>query len=363
VVIGGLRAALGRSVQAGRNLRAEGVPAGPAPLAPLVLAHRAARRLGRLPDGPEDGGELLILIGVPRSGTTVLHRSLVELGLGAGLRLAELLLPWPAALTALQPLGPALRRLDPSRHHPKEAHATGLDQIETEDAALLAAHLDGPLAAAFFDLQLDLDGLRARTARDLATLRPLWEGARRRSGLPRVISRMSSAGPRLPELARALPRARFLLTERDPAAAVLSTVSLVLSVLEARHGPGPPGLRARRVARLLPAIEGLHRATAAGAAAAPPGRLLRVPSGALTADFAGVITQIERFLGEPPDPARQAAAAAFAEAQARFRSPHKADPEALGVDIAALRARLADLGPTSPPAGPRGPQSPAPPRG
>lgn len=359
----GLREALGRSLQAGQNLRAEGVHGGPAPLAPLLLAHRAARRAARLPEGPEDGGELLILIGVPRSGTTVLHRALVELGLGAGLRLAELLLPWPAALSALKPLGPALRRLDPSRHHPKEAHATGLDQIETEDAALLAAHLDGPLAAAFFGLELDLDGLRARTARDLATLRPLWEGARRRTGHSYVISRMSSVGPRLPEVASALPRARFLLTERDPASAVVSTVSLVLSVLEARHGAGPPGQRARRLARLLPAIEGLHRATAEGAAAAPPGRLLRVPSADLTRDFAGVFAQIEAFIGATPDPARRAAAQAFAEAQARFRSPHKADAEALGIDLPALRARLADLGPTSPPAAPRGPQSPAPPRG
>jgi hypothetical protein len=85
----------------------------------------------------------ILVVGNPRSGTTFLHRYLVEHSFGSGTQLFQMLYPSVILQKIIKPFLPLLEKISPTRHHSTEAHKTSLDSVETDDASLLFRHLDG----------------------------------------------------------------------------------------------------------------------------------------------------------------------------------------------------------------------------
>ena len=91
----------------------------------------------------------VILVGLPRSGTTFLHRFLVENGVGVGQELWRMLAPSPTLQDLASPLLPLMAGLSPARFHDPAIHETSLTHVETDDASLLFRHFDGFFLYAF----------------------------------------------------------------------------------------------------------------------------------------------------------------------------------------------------------------------
>ncbi|MBN1466877.1 sulfotransferase [candidate division KSB1 bacterium] len=123
----------------------------------------------------------IVIVGNPRSGTTFLHRFLVEHDLGAGMRLWKMLFPSLTLQVLLRPFVPLLERFSPAKHHASAAHVTSLTGIETDDPALFFRYFDGFFAYGFFlawaeeDVRALFDPeTRDTSGRDFAFLEKMW---------------------------------------------------------------------------------------------------------------------------------------------------------------------------------------------
>lgn len=290
----------------------------------------------------------IVIVGNPRTGTTFLHRFLVEQRLGAGMALWRMLYPSLALQALLRPLLPILERLSPARHHATAAHATSLTAVETDDAALLFRYCDGLFLYGFLmawaepDRHADFDPARRDTsARDFAWLRAIWRRNLVATGGSRVIAKLFSIGPRLPQFLARFPDARILYLARDPVAAIPSAMSLVTGVLDKRFGfwNRPPALRRRYLDRLYRAFVDLlrrfHDDYQAGLI--DRSRVLIVPYERLMGDFEALMAEILAFLDIGPTPALLAAIARKADAQRRYKSEHRYDLARFGLDAAQIR--------------------------
>ena len=290
----------------------------------------------------------IAIVGNPRTGTTLLHRFLVEQRLGAGMALWRMLYPSLALQALLRPLLPILERLSPARHHATAAHATSLTAVETDDAALLFRYCDGLFLYGFLmawaepDRHADFDPARRDTsARDFAWLRAIWRRNLVATGDCRVIAKLFSVGPRLPQFLARFPDARILYLARDPVAAIPSALSLVTGVLDRRFGfwNRPPALRRRYLDRLYRAFVDLlrrfHDDYQAGLI--DRSRVLIVPYERLMGDFAALMSEILAFLDIEPTPALLAAIARQADAQRHYKSEHHYDLARFGLDAAQIR--------------------------
>ena len=85
----------------------------------------------------------IIIVGNPRSGTTFLHRYLVNHRIGIGSQLWQLLYPSITIQKLLKPILPLLEKISPTRHHSTVAHKTSLSSVETDDSSILFRYLDG----------------------------------------------------------------------------------------------------------------------------------------------------------------------------------------------------------------------------
>ena len=92
----------------------------------------------------------VFVLGNPRSGTTFLHRFLLETDQLAAFELWEMLFP---AVSARKVLGRGIDRLaalSPARYHSEAAHQTGLRDVETDDALALFRFVDGAFVWSYF---------------------------------------------------------------------------------------------------------------------------------------------------------------------------------------------------------------------
>ena len=290
----------------------------------------------------------IVIVGNPRTGTTFLHRFLVEQRLGAGMELWRMLYPSLALQALLRPLLPVLERLSPARHHATAAHATSLTAVETDDAALLFRYFDGFFLYGFLmawadqDRYADFDPAhRDTSARDFAWLRAIWRRNLVATGGSRVIAKLFSIGPRLPQFLARFPDARILYLVRDPVAAIPSAMSLVTGVLDKRFGfwSRPPALRRRYLDRLYRAFVDLlrrfHDDYQAGLI--DRSRVLIVPYERLMSDFEALMAEILAFLDVQPTPALLAAIAREADTQRRYKSEHHYALARFGLDAEQIR--------------------------
>ena len=86
-----------------------------------------------------------MIVGNPRSGTTFLHRYLVRNHIGVGSQLWQMIYPSIIIQKLIRPFLPLLEKVSPTRHHSTAAHATSLQSVETDDAALFFRFFDSNL--------------------------------------------------------------------------------------------------------------------------------------------------------------------------------------------------------------------------
>jgi len=180
----------------------------------------------------------IVIAGLPRTGTTFLHRYLHQQKVGIGQTLWEQMFPSRMLRKALHPCKDMLERVSPTRHHQDHIHKTGFDCIETNDAAVLLQYLDGFFLYAFFwafdddDHRDFFDGQhRDVSARDFSWLIRCWQ--HQRTSLS-PLAKIFSVGAKIPQFQQYFPAGTIIYPARDPCSVIPSTLSLLTSVLKNR---------------------------------------------------------------------------------------------------------------------------------
>jgi len=294
----------------------------------------------------------ILIVGNPRTGSTFLHRFLVDHGLGAGMEVWQLLCPSLCLQAVLRPFVPLLEKVSPTRFHQAAAHQTSLGSVETDDAALLYRYFDGLALYGFFmafDEQDRRDlvdpAVNDTSGRDFAWLEEAWRRnlVSRRSD--RVIGKLFSAVPRVPSLIDHFSDGRVLYLARDPLSVFPSTASLVTGVLDGLFGfwSLPDEVRDRYLERLYLAqvelLRRFHDDWTSGRIS--PDQVLVVRFDRLMADFEGLMDEILDFVGHRADDELLAAIAARGDKQRAYKSGHEYDLARFGLDEARIRADCA----------------------
>lgn len=295
----------------------------------------------------------IILVGNPRTGTTLLHRFLTDHGVGHGLQVWRMIHVSLIQQTVLRPFLPLMKRVDPTQFHASAAHETSLDSVDTDDVTLLTRFFDGFFLYGFFLAFDEVDQIPLidptvgdKTRRDLDWLDALWRRSLAWAHDPdgRIVAKLFSFGPRLPALLERFPDARVLYLARDPASAIPSGMSLVTGVLDKLFGfwSLPEPVRARYLGRLYSGLVELARRFEAdwSSGAIDRSRVMVVRYDRLMSDFDGVLGEILAFLGEEPGPALRAAIEAQALRQRAYKSGHAYDLAKFGLTAEKIEADL-----------------------
>lgn len=296
----------------------------------------------------------IVIVGNPRSGTTFLHRFLVENDFGAGMRLWKMLFPSLTIQTLLRPFVPLLERFSPAKHHASAAHATSLTGIETDDPALFFRYFDGFFAYGFFlawaaeDVRALFDpAIRDTSARDFAFLEKMWIRHLIGEKKSRMIPKLFSLTVRIPQFLQKFPDAKILYMVRDPLSTVPSGMSLVTGVLDSRFGFWhlEKEKRERYIGRLYSGFLDLslrfQRDYVSGRI--PKESVMVVTYDRLMADFDQLMLEILAFIGLAPSDELMAIIRTTAERQRHFKSEHHYDLQRFGLSEAQIRADYAPI--------------------
>ena len=185
----------------------------------------------------------IMIVGNPRSGTTFLHRYLVKNGIGTGSQLWQMLYPSIILQKMIKPFLPVLEKVSPTRYHSTVAHATSLQSVETDDAAIFFRFFDGfflygfILAWAEEDLFDWMDPkLRNTAKRDYKWLKSIWLRNQYVAGSNRSVGKLFSLSANLPQFLEEFPDSKILYIIRDPLFVIPSGLSLVTGALDRRFG-------------------------------------------------------------------------------------------------------------------------------
>lgn len=286
----------------------------------------------------------IFIVGNPRSGTTFLHRWLVDQKVGAGFQLWQMLFPSLTARTLVKPfLGP-LEAVSPARFHGNKAHETSLTSVETDDVGVLFRFLDGPFLYGYFLAWDDVDhtsafdpeGEYGRTAeRDLSWLRDCFRRNLVWYKQDRAIAKLFSASLRPGQILDFFPDGRILYMLRDPVDTIPSGMSLVCGVLDQAFGMSKmdPKLQQMYRDRLYFALCELYRRfhDAWVQNKMDKSRVYIVRYDRLMADFETVMKEMMDFLGDKPDEAFWTKVKATGEKQRTRKSEHKYDLATYGL--------------------------------
>lgn len=294
----------------------------------------------------------IVLVGNPRTGTTLLHRFLAEQRFGAGTELWRMLYPSLLLQSAVRPVLPLLSWLSPARHHSTVAHETGLTQIETDDVSVFFHHFDGLFLYGFVLAFQDDDprhwfdpSHRDTSARDFAFLDELWKRSMVAHGVDRPVAKLFSLSTRLPQFLEAYPDAKVLYMARDPLEVLPSGLSLVTGVLDKRYDFWglPKAVRSRFLERLYQAFVELLRRFHEDwvAERIPHDRVFIVRYDRMMRDFEGLMTDIADFCELEPTDAQRTAIAEQADRQRNFVSKHSYDLAHFGLTEERIRTDCA----------------------
>ena len=185
----------------------------------------------------------IIIVGNPRSGTTFLHRFLIDQNIGSGSELWQMLYPSIFVQKIIKPLLPIMEKISPARHHSTKAHETSLTSVETDDVSLLFRYLDGFFFYGFFltfddeDLFHWIDpDIRDTSKRDFDWFESMWKRNMITNKGHRYIGKLFSLSSNLPNFQKRFKDAKVLYMIRDPLSVIPSGLSLVTGVLEKRFG-------------------------------------------------------------------------------------------------------------------------------
>ena len=185
----------------------------------------------------------IMIVGNPRSGTTFLHRYLVNSGIGAGTQLWQMIYPSVILQKVIRPFLPILEKISPTRHHSTAAHKTSLTAVETDDASMLFRFFDGFFLYGFIFAWAEEDlfkwfepDKRNMSKRDFDWFESLWIRVLHSSENDRIIGKLFSLSANLPNFQNKYPDAKVLYMVRDPINVIPSGLSLVTGVLDKRFG-------------------------------------------------------------------------------------------------------------------------------
>lgn len=285
-------------------------------------------------------GSPVFIVGNPRSGTTFLHRFMVDQKIGVGHQLWQLLFPYLTGRTLIRPFIPLLEKVSPARFHASKAHPTSLSSVETDDVLSFFRYVDGLFLYGYFlawdehDHLPELERQLGETAgRDFTWLRDcfqknlIWYGAK--PGQPpqdRNIGKLFSMALRPKAALDAFPEGKFLYMVRDPMNVVPSGMSLLTGVIRNAlpWDKASPESRARYLERIylgsLQLFTRFHEAYVAGEL--PPDRVYIVRYHRLMAEFDVVMREICVFIGQPLTPELEAVIDATAKSQRSRKSEH-----------------------------------------
>lgn len=296
----------------------------------------------------------IVIVGNPRSGTTFLHRFLVENGFGAGMRIWKMIYPSLTIQTLLKPLLPAMERFSPARHHASAAHTTSLSSIETDDPALFFRYFDGFFVYGFFlawakeDVRDIFDPRnRDESQRDFAFLEKMWKRNLISEKKGRMIPKLFSLTVRIPQFLQKFPDAKILYMVRDPLSTVPSGLSLVTGVLDGRFGfwSLSDEKRQRYIDRLYNGLLDLslrfHEDYVNGRI--PKERVLVVSYDRLMQNFDALMQEIIKFVDIEPDESLLKTIEETAEKQRSFQSGHKYNLEKFGLSEEKIRKDYAPI--------------------
>ncbi|MBM75248.1 MAG: hypothetical protein CMK59_07590 [Proteobacteria bacterium] len=182
--------------------------------------------------------EPIIIIGMPRTGTTFIHRWLHKNEVGVGRELWQILFPSRIQQWMIKPVLPFLESFSPTRHHPLSIHKSGLQEIEVDEAGILLHHFDGFFLYAFILAHAEDDLLNLVDPQMDSRLREDWRWYQQlwKEDKSPVLAKIFGCGAQVPLLLELQPDARLIYTIRDPRESIPSTLSLLRAVLNARFG-------------------------------------------------------------------------------------------------------------------------------
>jgi len=285
----------------------------------VLLPHHARRQLDRP----------VFLIGHLRSGTTFLHRFLLEQTPELrGLLMWEMLCPSVIARTLMRPLRPLFGRISLDRVWDPKIHRTGVLAAETDDIALAFRYSGGILSWIYNDAWANQAPEQARAAVAAASqddvyvhhLRRIYRGVVADGG--RLLSKSFYGLFCVDAIRRLFPQARLLLLIRDPAEAVPSMMSMQRSVQGALHGFDSDPERAATYYRnlyqcSLAYYERFHAVASAGG-----DDVIVVTHRQLLTEFDATIRRVFDWAGLALTPALEAELDRRNAAQPKHRSAH-----------------------------------------
>jgi hypothetical protein len=301
----------------------------------------------------------VFVLGNPRSGTTFMHRFLLESGELCGLELWEMLFPAVTARTLLHRVVDRLQPFSPGRYHSASAHETSLRDVETDDAMVFLHMVEGGFLWSYFLAWEDTWGseLSRRTfyetgnralPRQDAMFRLLDAHWRRNlvwKGKPRIVAKSSLFSLRPEELLRRYPDCRIIYMVRDPLEAIPSGASLLTGVLERSYdifNATDPARRARYLENLYQAscrmYGAFHESWRAGRVPEANLRIVTYPQ--IMGDLSGTMSRLLPFLEIEPTAEFQAAIDRQDAVQKARVSPHSYSLEKFGLSAERIRRDL-----------------------
>ncbi|MCB9795222.1 MAG: sulfotransferase [Alphaproteobacteria bacterium] len=290
----------------------------------------------------------IVLIGNPRTGTTFMQRFLTDHGIGAGMELFRMVYPSLLMQTLIKPFLPLMEAVSPAKYHKPEVHATNLSKVETDDASFATRFVDGFFLYCFFLVFDDEDLLpsfdpkvRDTSKRDFDYVEGLWRRNLIAHKADRVVAKLFSVSPRVPQFLERFPDAKLLYMARDPVSIFPSGMSLVTGVLEEafQFWSLPEATRQRWFDRIYKGfvmlLERFHEDYTSGRIPAENVYVVRYDR--MMKEFEVVMAEILEFLGEEPSEELLATIAARGEKQRAYKSKHKYDLAKFNLDEERIR--------------------------
>ena len=284
----------------------------------------------------------IMIVGNPRSGTTFLHRYLVQNGIGVGSQLWQMLYPSILLQKMIRPLLPFLEKISPARHHSTAAHKTSLQSVETDDVAIFFRFIDGFFLYGFIlswaeeNLFSWVDPkVRDTSKRDYKWLESIWIRNQYLGDNTRTVGKLFSLSGNLPDFLEQFPDSKILYIIRDPLSVIPSGLSLVTGVLDKRFGfwTQPEEKQNHFIKRLYGGLVQLllrfHSDWTSGKI--DKSRVMIVSFDRMMGDFDHLLIEIMEFIDHPISEDLKKDILETAEKQRKFKSEHKYDLEKFGL--------------------------------
>ena len=296
----------------------------------------------------------IMIAGNPRSGTTFLHRYLVNSGIGTGSQLWQMLYPSIILQKMIKPFLSLFEKMSPTRFHSEDAHAVSLQSIETDDAAIFFRFFDGFFLYGFI-LSWNEENLlkwmdpseRNMTKRDYQWLESLWLQNQYVAGKNRSVGKLASIGANLPQFLDRFPDSKILYIVRDPLSAIPSGLSLVTGALDRRFGFWnlPVKKREHFTNRLYHALLHLllkfHEDWTNGRI--DKSRVFIVRFDRIMTDFDNLMEEVLEFIDHVPSEDLKKDIKETAEKQRNFESRHEYDLGKFGLHAEQIKSDCAPI--------------------